>query len=228
MDIFGKIVYQNEIDLNQTKLDGHISITEETSQTSPREFMNKIIALFSFTKYQADFRTYLKFTSGTVGLLDCYTKVRLGDSSEIDFENPIDISDIFEVSCHEKRVNISPLSTADERAIGLYTRDPSIHPPPYNTSFEAVLDKEAKTIQLAPTPVAPLTCLNVTVNGEAIQMNSSGSINMTEYFFPCHDQLIQLKVNTDANGTQQDVFSKDITLAKINTLRPLNPIQARL
>ena len=91
-----------------------------------------------------------------------------------------------------------------------------------------MLDEEAQTIQLTATPDAPLTCLKVTVNGEALQMNSTGSINMTEYFFHCHDQIIQLKVNTDANGTQQDhhacqgCFQPRHNSGQINTIGPIN------
>ena len=89
LNVFGEIVLEKEFELKVKKLEGDIW----------------------FTDFEKNSRIYLKFTTTTAGLLECYEKVRIGESTAIEFNNPLDITGEFRDSCDETRTNIHLLSS---------------------------------------------------------------------------------------------------------------------
>ena len=200
LDIFGKSVYENEVEIKNSRLEGDINIEE----------------------IQEDSRSYLSFTTSTAGLLSCYTQVGIGESSLQAFTNPLDITDRFVKSCQGIRINIYLLQITGVQKTQLFTKSPSLIPPPPGTKFEAFLDEEAQTIEIKATPPGPLTCLKVTVNGSIIPLDTTGRVDIHAYFSSCHDQVIQIRVDTDAKISRVIILSQNINLSTKNVFSNIN------
>ena len=83
------------------------------------------------------------------------------------------------------------------------------------------MNKEAQTIDLTTLPPAPLTCLTASVNGTKIKLNTSGRLNVSNYFSPCKEQVLHLEVDTTVIKNKRPVLTKLIAL-------PMTSIPGRL
>ena len=82
---------EKDYELPDTKLEGDISITG----------------------YEKDSRTYLKFTTNTKDLLNCYDQVQFAPNTQILLTNPLDVTEIFPPSCNKKKHVILLISSSN-------------------------------------------------------------------------------------------------------------------
>ena len=77
--------------------------------------------------------------------------------------------------------------------------------------FKQILMKRNKPYNRHPPPLL----LTVTVNGDTIEMDTFVRLDISNYFSPCQDQKVQLRVDTDAPKNQQNMLNQVFTLPKM-------------